>query len=259
MGVYLRPTTLEQALAALAAAPLTILAGGTDLYALPQTAPDLLDITRLPDLRTISSHPDHWFVPCRATWTDVLRSDLPALLHQAAAQVGGRQVQNTATLVGNLCNASPAADGVPCLMALGAQVELVSQSGRRLLELRDFILGPRRTARRADELVLGVRIPRGAAPIRSEFEKLGARRYLVISIASVAVVARAPSDLRIVVGACSAVPCRLPEVEAAVLAGKPLQIQHLAALSPIDDVRATADYRRTAVLQLIRRAYENIV
>ena len=120
----------------------------------------------------------------------MIRADLPPLfdaLKAAAREVGGVQIQNAGTVAGNVCNASPAADGMPALLALGAEVELQSAAGSRRLPLDDFVLGSRRTARRADELVSALHIPARAAGARSVFLKLGGRRYLVISITMVAV------------------------------------------------------------------------
>ena len=272
MGLYLRPSELDAALAALAARPMVVLAGGTDHYpvrAVRTPDEDILDITALAGLRAIERRADHWWLPCLATWSDVIAARLPPGfdgLKAAARQVGGRQVQNAGTIVGNLCNASPAADGIPCLLALGAQVELASVAGRRIVDVEDFVTGPRRTVRRADELVLGLRIPADPAS-RSVFLKLGARRYLVISIAMVAVQAQLAGDgtvaaARVAVGACSARAQRLPALEAALAGRMPegglVQPAHLAPLSPIDDVRGTAVYREQAALELLRRAVDAI-
>lgn len=269
MGLYLRPATLAAALAQLAERPRTVLAGGTDHFpARVAQAPeeDILDISALPDLRAIRAEGGHVILPCLATWSDLLAAPLPAAfdgLKQAARQVGGAQVQNAATVLGNVCNASPAADGMPCLLALDAEVELASVSGRRVLPLADFVRGPRQTARRAEELAVALRIPVPDATTRSTFLKLGARRYLVISIVMVAAVASFDAAGRIVrariaVGACSPVAQRLPALEAALAGAHPdpalVRPGHLAALSPIDDVRATAAYRRAAALELVRRA-----
>jgi CO/xanthine dehydrogenase FAD-binding subunit len=270
MESYLRPLSLSDALTALAVrGPLVSLAGGTDFYpARVAEAPSdaVLDITGLPGLRRIERRADHWWIPCLATWTDVIEADLPPVfdgLRQAARQVGGVQIQNMGTLVGNVCNASPAADGIPCLLALEAEVELVSVRGTRCLKLEDFVLGPRQTARRPDELVLGLRLRCTDDAARSVFLKLGSRRYLVISIAMVAAVITRADDgcmtrARIAVGACAATARRLPALEAALIGtrGDTVMIldEHLAPLSPIDDVRASAAYRRHAVTALLRRA-----
>ena len=124
------------------------------------------------------------------TWSEIRDAALPPAcdaLRAAAAEVGGRQIQNAGTIGGNLCNASPAADGVPPLLALDAAVELASAAGTRRLPLAAFLLGPRRTDRRPGEILTAVLLPEAALAGRSVFLKLGARRHLVISIAMVAV------------------------------------------------------------------------
>jgi CO/xanthine dehydrogenase FAD-binding subunit len=271
MGSYFRPNMLHDALAALAEGPRVVLAGGTDHFPTRAvTTPDehILDITGLPGLRTIREDATHFHLPCLATWTDLIGAGLPpqfAALAQAARQVGGMQVQNTGTIVGNLCNASPAADGTPCLLALGAEVELASATGTRHLPVEDFLIGARHTARRPDELVLGLRIPRENA--RSTFLKLGARRYLVISIAMVAANLVLDRDgrvrhARIAVGACSARALRLPALEAELVGQHPGQAvirpDHLQPLTPITDMRASAGYRSAAALELVRRCLASL-
>jgi len=273
MGSYLRPTELGDALAALGGrAPRTILAGGTDFY--PARVgrvvdEDVLDITALP-LRGIDDRGDHWRIGALATWSDLLAAKLPPCfdaLKLAAREVGGVQIQNAGTIAGNLCNASPAADGVPPLLAMNAEVELAAAAGERRVPLGAFITGNRKTDRRADELVTAIRIPKPAAGTASAFLKLGARRYLVISIVMVAAtiepgprnqVARA----RIAVGACAPVAQRLGALESA-LNGLPIDAglasvvcpEHLAqALAPISDVRGSAIYRNDAAITLVRRA-----
>jgi CO/xanthine dehydrogenase FAD-binding subunit len=272
MGDYLRPTSLEDALAALAR-PWTVLAGGTDFYPARvgrAIEENVLDITGIQDLRGISASPTGWRLGATTTWSELIETPLPPLfdgLKQAAREVGGRQIQNTGTLAGNLCNASPAADGVPPLLALGAEVELAGRTGLRRLPLGSFIVGNRRTVLGPDELLVALHVPRPAHPARSAFLKLGARRYLVISIAMAAatleIVDGVVATARIAVGACSAVAQRLPALEAA-LAGAPLAglaervtTAHAASLSPIDDVRASAAYRRDAVATLLRRLLRN--
>ena len=168
-------------------------------------------------------------------------------------------------MAGNLCNASPAADGVPPLLALDCEVELASTAGRRRLPLSDFILGNRSTVRRPDELLVALWIPKPRQAARSTFLKLGARSYLVISIVMVAATLEVQDGkvtaARLAVGSCSAAAQRLPDLEA-MLRGKPcdsslaaaVAADHLALLSPIDDVRGSADYRRDTALTLVRRA-----
>ena len=276
MALYLRPERLDDALAALQAQRLTVLAGGTDFYPARVGTPlddDVLDITALAGLRDIRDEGGRWHIGARVTWTDLLRAELPACfdgLKAAAREVGGVQVQNAGTIVGNLCNASPAADGVPNLLALGASVELASAEERRSLPLADFITGNRETQCRPHELVTGLAIPKPAANAASTFVKLGARKYLVISIVMVAILIE-PSDgrvgeARVAVGACAPVARRLPVLEAALRRrpldaslGETLGAAHLRdALAPIDDVRGSAAYRWEAAETAIRRGLSGL-
>jgi CO/xanthine dehydrogenase FAD-binding subunit len=277
MGSYLRPDRLDEALRALAAFPLTVLAGGTDVY--PARVgrfvdDDILDISALPGLRAIAIDDGLVRIPAQATWTDVVRADLPAAfdgLKAAARAIGGVQIQNRGTVCGSLCNASPAADGLPNLIALDARVELTSRGGRREVPAASFMVGNRRTLRRPEELVTAVLVPLPSASARSAFLKLGSRAYLVISIAMVAAVMDVDdrgrvASARIVVGACSEVPQRVPAVEARLVGrdaspdlAREIVAADLAALTPIDDVRGTAAYRRDAALTLVRRALTELV
>ncbi len=277
MASYQRPTSLDAALSALAERPLTMLAGGTDIYPARVGRPiddEFLDVTALPDLRAITIADGVVRIPALATWTDVVRHDLPPAfdgLKTAARAIGGVQIQHRGTVVGNLCNASPAADGLPNLMALDARVELSSAAGRRDLSVGDFVVGNRRTVRRPDELVTAVLVPLPGERARSAFLKLGSRAYLVISIAMVAAVVDVGGDgriatARIVVGACSEVPQRIGAAEARLIGRVPdaglagsVVADDLAALTPIDDVRGSADYRRAAALTLVRRAVAEVL
>ncbi len=277
MGCYLRPQGLEDAVAALADGSYTVLAGGTDFYpARVGCANDdnILDITALAGLRGVTEDDTHYRIGALTTWSDLLRSPLPPFfqaLKLAAREVGGLQIQNTGTLCGNVCNASPAADGVPPLLALEAEVELAARGGSRRLRLDDFILGNRSTAKRPDELVTALLLPKPSPRARSTFLKLGARRYLVISIAMVATLIDLEQDgrvatARVAVGACAARALRLPAVEAA-LTGQPFDDnlaarvgeEQLEPLSPIDDIRGSAAYRREAAVVLIRRSLARLL
>jgi CO/xanthine dehydrogenase FAD-binding subunit len=272
MAGYAQPTSLDEAVSLLDSGGWTLLAGGTDVY--PSLGEDpvrsaLLDVSRIEGLRGITHAADGGLrIGALTTWTDIVRADLPSsfnALKQAAREVGSVQIQNRATLAGNLCNASPAADGVPPLLALDATVELASRTGRRTMALGEFLQGNRKTARSAHELMTAIEIPASATTGNSSFFKLGSRRYLVISIAMVAARLVAGrdggiTDAAVAVGSCSAVAQRLPALEAA-LAGQPLEAvadiataSHLDVLSPIDDVRAPASYRRDAALEGVRRA-----
>lgn len=287
MGAYLRPTDVNEALVALAdggpsGAPWVVLAGATDHYpARVGRVPDenLLDVTAIPQLRGIQSIDGGWWIGARTTWSELAETALPPLfdgLKAAALTIGGAQIQARATIAGNICNASPAADGVPNLLALDAAVELSSRGGPRRVPVGQFVVGNRRTVRRPDELVTGVLVPPQlpGTTVRSAFEKLGSRAYLVISIAMVAAVVEVGADdtiarARVAVGACSEVARRLPALEAELVGRHAAETaasiidvarpEHLAALQPIDDVRGTAEYRRGAALELVRRALTKVL
>lgn len=269
MPDYARPQTVDEATRLLAGGGWRLLAGGTDLYpgAGAGLAGQVLDLTGLKDLTEITFG-DDLRIGAAVSWSTIAGADLPSglrALQQAARVIGGRQVQNAGTIGGNLCNASPAADGVPPLLACGAVVEVLSAAGRRQLPLAEFLLGPRRTALSPEEVLAAVVVPKAGQAGHSAFVKLGARSHLVISIAMVAarlvVEGGRITDAAVAVGACSPVAQRLARVEAALL-GVPVGTalariaaeDVVAALAPIDDVRATATYRREAAGELVRRA-----
>jgi CO/xanthine dehydrogenase FAD-binding subunit len=275
--LYFRPNSLQDALNVLADTRATVLAGGTDVFPAlgdrPLSGP-VLDISGLAEIRGIQVTTEHVVFGARTTWTDVLAAPLPRGfdgLKAAAREVGSVQIQNAGTIAGNLCNASPAADGVAALLALDAELVLSSRTASRTLSVSEFILGNRKTARRPDELLTSIRVPRRVENALATFLKLGARRYLVISIVMVAanLIVDSTGTVRealICVGSCSAAALRLAELESA-LVGQParrgirqiVKPAHLLALSPIDDVRATAEYRRDAARTLIGRALEACV
>ena len=270
MDAYHRPTDLDDALRILAAEPVRIAAGCTDLFPATEakTLPGpILDITAVEGLRGITSTDSGMRIGAATTWTDVIRGDLPPAfdaLKLAAREVGSVQIQNAGTVAGNLCNASPAADGVPCLLVLDASVELMSMRGRRLVPLSEFLTGPRRTALQPGEMVTAIAIPEAALLGRSSFQKLGARKYLVISITMVAARLVVEDGMiweaAIAVGSCGPVATRLTALEAA-LAGVPVSESMQAVqsdlvepfLDPIADIRASAEYRSEAATETVRR------
>ena len=269
MPQYLRPQTLDEAVAALQAHPaLRIIAGGTDLYpALGDHVQhtDLLDITGLSGLQDITVTGDGLRIGALATWTDLQNAHLGnayKALAEAGREVGSPQIQNAATVVGNLCNASPAADGTVALMALGAQVEIAGQDGVRTVPVESFVTGVRRVALAQGEIVTALHVP--PATGGSAFLKLGARKYLVISIAMVAAHVALDASGRIThaaiaVGSCAPVAKRLPKIEAALLGVRRDDVaavvrpELIDGLAPISDVRADAAYRETVVPVLVRR------
>jgi CO/xanthine dehydrogenase FAD-binding subunit len=271
MSRYVRPHSLDEALRTLSSGGLTVLAGGTDFYparVAAGIAEDILDITAIDELRGVRETGQGFRIGALTTWSDIVGAKLPPqfdCLKLAAREIGGPQIQNAATIAGNLCNASPAADGVPALLALGAEIEIAGANTRRVLPLDRFITGNRRTACVPGELVTAIHVPRWGDSARSHFLKLGARKYLVISIAMVAGIVESDADGKVArcafaVGSCSAVAQRLTSLERDLigrsldpaLAGH-VRGEHLAALAPITDVRGTAEYRAGAALELVRR------
>ena len=268
MSALVRPKNLTEALA-LCAGGSRILAGGADLYPAAGAAlrGDFIDLTTLPDLAGITQTTDLRIGAC-TTWRDIAEARLPpamTALQQAALTIGGRQIQNAGTIGGNLCNASPAADGIPPLLVLDAVVELVSSAGTRRATLENWLLGARRVDLRTGEVLSAIIIPQAALKGRSAFVKLGARSHLVISIAMVAVqlvvTGGTIAEARVAVGSCTPTARRLPAVESVLIGATPDSASDLITeaivapgLSPLDDIRATAPYRITAATELIRRA-----
>jgi CO/xanthine dehydrogenase FAD-binding subunit len=270
---YNVPNSLTDALALLAESDVKIIAGGTDFFpALGDQAAtaNLLDVSRLSELRAITRNKTGWRIGAAARWTEILKADLPACfdgLKLAAREVGSWQIQNSGTVAGNLCNASPAADGVPPLLTLNAQVELSSVNGVRMLPLANFITGVRKIDLRRNEIVTAIFVPDLPENAHSHFLKLGARKYLVISIAMVSSLVWKDAQQRIAgahvaVGSCSAVALRLPGLEAALL-GKTydelasntrIWAEHLDVLSPISDIRGSGEFRLDAAQELCKRS-----
>ena len=269
---YLIPIELEAALKSLAQQQDKLVAGGTDVYpSMKQghTPKSLLDVTRIKELMNITVTDTGFRIGAAVTWTEIVKAKLPAAfdgLKHAAKEVGSLQIQNAGTIAGNLCNASPAADGVPPLLTLDARVEVASAArGARILPLQDFILGVRKTALGSDEIVTAIHIPTPPDGAGSAFEKLGNRKYLVISIAMTAALIKCDlrgliSEARVAIGACSPVALRLTQLEADLIGAKPSEVEilpsHLSQLSPIDDVRGSGGYRLDIVQEQCRRAIQ---
>jgi CO/xanthine dehydrogenase FAD-binding subunit len=271
----LRPQTLPEALALLAdrAPDVRPLAGGTNVVVELRDGVNgckaLLDLSRLKELRGLQRQ-DGWVVIGGATTlTELLTHPLVAqhgaVLKDAAAVFANPLVRNRATVGGNLVDASPAADAAPPLLALGAEVELVSRSGARWVPLEDFLVGVRQTLRRPDELLTAVRWPMPPSHSAGAYSKVGLRRADAISLLSAAVMvergeAGRCAQARIALGAVAPRPFRAHAAEQA-LAGRPLtadvigEAARLAAdaTRPIDDIRARAAYRRRVTEVTVRR------
>ena len=271
---YFMPAELDEAFTLLKTHDLAIVAGGTDYFPARGRASltqNILDLSRLHQLQRLDLTETHLEIGAGVTWTKLVNAELPNAflgLQAAGREVGSIQIQNAGTIVGNICNASPAADGMPPLLTLDAEVRIASQSGDRLEPLHQFITGVRHTTLQPGEIVVGLRIHMPPAHVTGAFQKLGARRYLVISIAMTAVVIGVDDQghvdfARIAVGACSAVAQRLHDLENDLLGQRPGSISitadHLAPLAPITDIRGDAAYRLSIVSTHIQRAINEAV
>jgi len=255
-----RPTTLAEALRLRAELPeARPIQGGTDVMVdlnFGRSRPDgLLDLGRVAELRGWHREDDRLVLGAGLTYAALMRgapaAELPALA-EAARTVGSPQIRNRGTIGGNLATGSPAGDALPPLLLEGAEVRLASVRGERVLSLADFLLGPKRTALAADELITAVSLVPGGRP--QTFMKVGPRNAMVIAVCSLALeVDRDAGEVRAAYGSAGPVvglvTGSLDEAD-----GFPARVA--AACRPIDDVRGTADYRRHALGVLARRALE---
>jgi xanthine dehydrogenase small subunit len=271
------PTRLDAAYALLADAERAAwrpIAGGTDLMVqvtgeIGEPPQRVLDIWALDELRGIAAEADALVIGALTTYTELRRSPvvaefLPALV-EAAATIGAAQIQNRATIGGNVMNASPAGDTLPVLLACGAEMVLGSANGERTVVADEFWTDYRTTARRPDELLLRVRIP--FAPDRQvRFRKIGTRRAQAISKVVLALAWRTSgdgqpwTDVRLALGSVAATTVRARSTEAVLEGVRPTRETADAAvtaltgeLQPIDDVRSTADYRRAVAGRVLHR------
>jgi CO/xanthine dehydrogenase FAD-binding subunit len=256
----LNPRSVADALAMLRdEGPLTPLAGCTDLYVslnfgtLADTR--FVNLWRLDALRTIAVRKQTLTIGALATHTDLIRSPLVRthlpMLALAAREIGGVQIQNRGTLGGNVANASPAGDTLPVLAAADAVVVLQSAAiGVRRIPFNAFYTGYRRSVRRADELIVAFEIPKVEG--RQWFRKVGTRAAQAISKVVMAGVVGAQT--RVAIGSVGPTVMRLPRTEQALAAGAGLEeAQRILSgeITPIDDVRSTADYRRRVAANLL--------
>ncbi|MFM7685818.1 MAG: FAD binding domain-containing protein [Actinomycetota bacterium] len=275
--------SLEEALSALAADPgATVLAGGTDLMVEVNSghrrADSVVAVNRVPELRCWEHDPVSGTVRIGAGVTyrelerDPLASWMPALA-QAARTVGSPQIRHAATIGGNVGTCSPAGDGLPVLAALDAVVELASTEGTRRIPFSEFMTGPKRTARRAGELIVAVTVPQARG--WQGYSKVGVRNAMVIATASASLVVDDDArSIAIALGSVGPTILRCPLAEAHAAANVDFADRRVAAADlqqfaqlvseasrPIDDHRSTARYRRTAVGvlagRLLRRAFPN--
>jgi CO/xanthine dehydrogenase FAD-binding subunit len=246
--------------------PLVPMAGCTDLYVALNfgtlRATRFLDLWRLSALRSIHVDAGVLTIGALATYTEIIRSPLVRrrvpMLCAAAREVGGVQIQNRGTLGGNVANASPAGDTLPVLAAAEAAVVLLSAAGERRVPFGRFYTGYRQSVMRQDEIVAALEIPRIRG--RQWFRKVGTRAAQSISKVVMAAVAPAAGEPpRVAVGSLAPTVLRLPRTEAALGRGAAIaeaQRTLLDEISPIDDVRSTAEYRRRVAANLLARFWD---
>jgi len=266
--------SLDEALALLATTGGRPVAGATDLIPAMRAGRvsprHLVDISRLREWRYITRGDDGWIhLGALVTHADLVSSPLIQQagggLWAAATSLGGPQTRVRGTLGGNLANASPAADVGTALVGLDAAITLVSSAGERRLPLRDFFTGPGMTVLQPAELIKEVAFRPVADLAGGAFLKMGLRRSLAIAVVNVGVTVRLDGDrigeAIIAIGAAAPTIVRAEAAEAVLVGAKPTpavmqQAGELAALAirPIDDLRATAAYRRAISPVLVRRA-----
>lgn len=254
------PRTLDEALSMLRDEPLVPIAGATDLYVALNfgtlSAQRFMDVTRIPELRGIDVRDDQLIIGSGTPYTAIMQSvtvqtRLPMLV-QAASQIGGVQIQNRGTLGGNIANGSPAGDSLPVLAAANAILVMRSARAERRVPFASFYTGYRASVLGPDELIVSVEIPRVDG--KQWFRKVGTRAAQAISKL---VIAAVRSDFpRIAIGSVAATTIRLPRTEAALASGASIdEAANIleAEITPIDDVRSSADYRRKVAANLLRR------
>jgi len=280
MRTVLTPSCLEEFFSLLDAHPDALpMAGGTDLLLkLRNTAAadarPVLALGRMAEMHGIRAEGEGLSIGAAETFSGIIADPLARqqapLLSLAARQVGGPAIRNMATIGGNICTASPAGDSLPPLYLLDAAVEIVSRRGRRRLPISQFILGPGRTSLGEGELVTRVLLPRdGCFPCQS-FEKVGRRRSMAISVTSFAGQARLDDHgsiaaARFAWGSVAPTVARFPALEHALVGARldDETIRHAAEIvrsgvSPIDDIRAGAQYRRIVAGNLLVRFLEGL-
>lgn len=279
---YAMPRTLEEALRLLSQEDVgktKMFAGGTDLFpklkrrelAAPQI---LVDLKGIPDLRYIQYDATNGlrFGPL-TTISDIedssIVSDKFGVLAQAARTMASRQVRNRGTIVGNICNAVPSMDSAPALLTLQARLICVSQKGERTVNIEDFFAGPNQNILFEGEVLHEIRIPPLPVNSKGVYLKLSPRRAMDLAIVGVAAVAISENgvckDIRVALGAVAPTPVRAKRAEN-ILRGEKFDdklIEKMAQVAceeahPINDHRASAEYRRDMVKVLVRRAVKEV-
>ncbi len=251
---YEEPRSVEEAIALMGRPGKNrLLAGGTDLLVRLKrrewTVDTVINLKRIASLSGIEDRGDYVFIGPLTKLEEIGQSELLAarwpMLRETVHEMGSPQVRAMSTVGGNLCNASPAADMAPPLLCLDAVMKARGPQGERLIPLKDFFAGPGRTVLAPGEMLTEIRIP--PAPAKGCFIKFCTRRAMDLAFVSVACAA-VGKDVRLALGAVAPTPIRVPpSVEEAV-----------KRCAPIDDVRASAEYRREMVRVLVRRALARV-
>ncbi|MFV0298936.1 MAG: FAD binding domain-containing protein [Hyphomicrobiaceae bacterium] len=274
---YSRPTTIAEALALLTATDAWPLAGGTDLITDLREgrckARHVVDLKHIPELVSITrEQAGGWHIGAAAPLSSLARhaeiaNEHPGLA-EAAGLVGSLQVQNRASLGGNLCTATPSGDTLPILFSLGAQVEIAGADGRRRVPISTIPTGPRRTSLAPSELVTGFILPQKPQRSAARYQRFTPRREMDIAIAGAAsMLALSPdgtiTDARITLASVAPVPLEARRAAAELIGARPSPELLVAAAAtaagetaPISDTRASADYRRHLSGVLTRRTLE---
>ena len=274
---YFQPNDLNSALDVLQNnSDLTIAAGCTDLFPITNNMSldkNILDITNIKSIKGFQFNSKETKIGSATTWTDIINKNLPScydMLKACAKEVGSIQIQNLGTIGGNICNASPAADSIPCLLALDAKLELSSANNQRIIPIDEFILGSRKTKLEQGEILTSIIIPKEKENGSSSFRKIGARKYLVISISMVAcrilISKNIIEDISISVGSCSEVAKRIFSIERQLIKKdinedifNQVDFSQLNEISPITDIRSTHIYRLKASKLLIKDVVKDAI
>lgn len=267
---FLQPKSIAEAIAMRVehGDRLVVYNGGTDIVIQLRDrliAPDyVMDVKKIPGLHEITfSEKEGLFIGACVTMNEIggneaVRTHYP-FLAEAALSVGSKQVRNRATSVGNIVNASPLCDTGTPLYAADAVMCLEGPNGKREVPIREFITFVRRTVLQRDEIVTGIKVPYDK-DLRGIFTKVARRREVDLSTIC-ATVARSGNEWKLAFGAVAPTPVRLPKTEE-LLRGKEITealIDEAAKLartevSPIDDVRASKEYRLDVVEVIVRRS-----
>jgi carbon-monoxide dehydrogenase medium subunit len=265
---YHKPKDLNEALKLLKelgdAKPI---AGGTDLMVDMKIGRvktrNLIDISDLREIRKIEFHKDSIIIGAAVTLQEIIsnekiRREIPILV-EATENMGSWQIRNMATIGGNLCNASPAADMAPPLMVLNSKLKLSSINGDRVIPLEKFFKGPRQTELMADELLTEIIVPRESCNAGMKFIKIGRRRAHTLSIVAVAVAVRTMEDkieyIRIALNSIAPTPIRAYKTEEELIGSRVNEVEGkvkklIEEIKPISDVRASAEYRREMAVKI---------